>query len=327
MKTNHARMNRLLVLSLGALAFSAHAQTTAYPNRAIRLIVPQAAGSATDNLARLMSAELTPLLGQQIVVDNRPGGALTLGIDMVVKAAPDGYTLGYAPIGAMAIGPNMFARPPYDVNKDIAPIAQISFNQMLLAASVKHPFKSVQEVIDFARANPGKLSNASSGNGSPGHVGFELLRHMAGIQVVHVPYKGGAPAITDMIAGQVHLMMESLNSITPHAKAGRVRALGVTALKRSTALPEVPTIAEAGVPGYEVTTWNGIIGPAHTPRGIVMKLNATINQALAGASARDKLALVGAEPIPAAPEVFGKLIRAESLRWADVIKRSGARID
>jgi tripartite-type tricarboxylate transporter receptor subunit TctC len=302
-----------------------HAQT--YPSRAIRLIVPQAPGSASDNVARIVGAELSQALGQQVVVDNRPGGALTIGIDMVLKSAADGYTLGYAPIGSLVIGPNMYRKPPYDVNKDIAAVAQVAFNQMLLAGSPRHPFKTVQEVIDFAKQNPGKLSNASSGNGSPGHVGFELFRNMAGLNVVHVPYKGGAAAITDLIAGQVHLMMESLNSIAPHARGGRVRALGVTALKRSPAVPEVPTIAESGVPGYEATTWNGIIAPAGTPREIVRRLNAEINKILVSPSLKEKFALIGADPLPAPPEDFAALIKRENVKWADVIKRSGAKID
>ncbi len=310
-----------------------HAQSTstssgqAYPTRAIRLIVPQAPGSASDNVARLIAAELTARLGQQVVVDNRPGGALTIGIELMIKSAPDGYTLGYAPIGALVIGPNMFRKPPYDVNKDIAAVAMGAFNQMLLAGSPRHPFKTVQEVIEFAKQNPGKLSNASSGNGSPGHVGFELLRSMANLNVVHVPYKGGAAAITDLIGGQVHLMMESLNSITPHAKAGRVRALGVTGLTRSPAVPEVPTIAESGVPGYEATTWNGIVAPAGTPRAIIQRLNSEINKALASTSLKEKLALLGADPAPDTPEKFAALIRSENLKWAEVIKRSGAKID
>jgi tripartite-type tricarboxylate transporter receptor subunit TctC len=313
----------LLLLVIGA---PVHAQN-AYPNRAIRLIVPQAPGSATDNTARLMASELSQRLGQQVVVDNRPGGALTIGIDMVVKAAPDGYTLGYAPIGALCIGPNMFGKPPYDVDRDIAPLGQVSFNQMLLAASLKAPFKSVQEVIEFAKKYPGKVSNASSGSGSPGHVGFELFRSMAGLDIVHVPYKGGAPAITDLIAGQVQLMLESLNSITPHAKAGRVRALGVSGPKRSPALPDIPTIAEAGVPGYEATTWGGLIAPARTPREIVFRLNSEINHALATPSLREKFTLVGAEPMPATPQAFAELIRRENVKWAQVIRRSGAKID
>ena len=323
----------LLVATVAAVANAATEQSAstgsgqAYPARAIRLIVPQAPGSASDNVARLMAAELTTRLGQQVVVDNRPGGALTIGIELMIKSAPDGYTLGYAPIGALVIGPNMFRKPPYDVNKDIAPVALGAFNQMLLAGSPKHPFRNMQEVIDFARQNPGKLSNASSGSGSPGHVGFELLRSMANLSVVHVPYKGGAAAITDLIAGQVHLMMESLNSITPHAKAGRVRALGVTALTRSPAMPEVPTIAESGVPGYEATTWNGIIAPVGTPREIIRRLNHEINQALASASLKEKLAQLGADPAPNTPEKFAELIRLENIKWAEVVKRSGAKID
>jgi tripartite-type tricarboxylate transporter receptor subunit TctC len=302
-----------------------HAQP--YPTRSIRLIVPQAAGSASDTVARIVAGELSPLLGQQIVVDNRPGGALTIGIDMVIKAPADGYTLGFGPIGALVIGPNMMSRPPYDVNRDLQAVAQIVFNQMLLAGSLRQPFKTVQEVINYARQNPGKLSNASSGNGSPGQVGFELFRHMAGLNVVHVPYKGGAAAITDLIAGQVHLMMESLNSMTPHAKSGRVRALGVSSSKRSPALPEVPTIAEAGVPGYEAVTWNGVIAPAGTPRAIIQRLNADINKLLASAPMKEKLASIGAEPTPGTPEQFAALIKSENVKWADVIKRSGAKID
>lgn len=317
----------LVAPALTALVVATPALSQNYPNRAIRMIVPQAPGSASDNVARIIAGELSPLLGQQIVVDNRPGGALTIGIDMVAKATPDGYTLGYAPIGSLAIGPNMLRKPPYDVNKDLQAVALIATNQMLLAGSPKHPFKNVQEVIDFAKQNPGKLSNASSGNGSPGHVGFELFRSMAGLQVVHVPYKGGAAAITDLIAGQVHLMMESLNSITPHAKGGRVRALGVSGLKRSPAVPEVPTIAESGLPGYEATTWNGVIAPAGIPRDVLRKLNTEINKVLNSASLKEKFSLIGAEPAPGTPEQFAELIRKEHIKWAEVIKRSGAKID
>ncbi|HTD91337.1 MAG TPA: tripartite tricarboxylate transporter substrate binding protein [Burkholderiales bacterium] len=298
-----------------------------YPTRAVRLIVPQAPGSASDTVARIIAAELSPLLRQQVVVDNRPGGALTIGIDMVVKAPADGYTLGYAPIGALVIGPNMMSKPPYDVGRDLQAVAQVAFNQMLLAGSPRQPFKTVQEVIEFAKQNPGKLSNASSGNGSPGHVGFELFRAMAGLNVVHVPYKGGAAAITDLIAGQVQLMMESLNSIAPHAKAGRVRALGVSGRMRSPAVPDVPTIAESGVPDYEATTWNGVVAPAGTPRNIVGRLNADINRILASPSLKDKFALIGADPTPGPPEEFANLIKRENVKWADVIKRSGAKID
>ena len=303
------------------------AQAQNYPARPIRLIVPQAPGSASDTVARIIATELTGQIGQQVVVDNRPGGALTIGIDMVVKAPADGYTLGFGPVGALAISPNMVAKLPYNVEKDLQPIAQLANNQMVLAASPKHPLKSVREVIDFAKQHPGKLSNASSGNGTPGHVGFELFKFMTGTQIVHVPYKGGAAGIADLISGQVHLMMESQNSITPHARAGRVRGLAVTGASRSSALPDLPTIAEAGVPGYEASTWNGIVAPAGVPRAIVTRLNAAINKALDTPGLRQRFAAIGAEPTPRTPEQFRDLIRRENAKWAEVIKRSGAKIE
>ena len=315
----------LLAWAIGAVASDVSAQN--YPARPIRLIVPQAPGSASDTTARIVAAELARQMGQQIVVDNRPGGALTIGMEMTARATPDGYTIGYGPVGALAISPNMMRKLPYDVQKDLLAVAQLSSNQMLLAASPKFPPKTVREAIDYAKQNPGKLSNASSGNGTPGHVGFELFKFMTGTQIVHVPYKGGAAGIADLIAGQVHLMMESLNSITPHAKAGRVRALAVSGATRSPALPDVPTVAEAGVPGYEATTWNGIVAPAGVLKPIIVKLNAEINQALASPALKEKFAALGAEPTIGTPEQFAALIRKENAKWAEVVKRSGARID
>ena len=315
----------LFLLPMATVASDVFAQN--YPARPIRLIVPQAPGSASDTSARIVAAELTKQMGQQIVVDNRPGGALTIGMEMTARATPDGYTIGYGPVGALAISPNMMRKLPYDVQKDLQAVAQLASNQMLLAASPKYPFKTVREVIDYAKQHPGKLSNASSGNGTPGHVGFELFKFMTGTQIVHVPYKGGAAGIADLIAGQVHLMMESLNSITPHAKAGRVRGLAVSGATRSPALPDLPTVAEAGVPGYEASTWNGIVAPAGVPRPIIVKLNAEINKALASPTLKEKFAALGAEPAIGTPEQFAALIRKENAKWAEVIKRSGAKID
>jgi len=214
-----------------------------------------------------------------------------------------------------------------NVQKDLQPIAQTTTGHMLLAASLTTPFKSVRDVIDYAKQNPGKLSNASSGNGTPGHVGFELFKYMTGTNIVHVPYKGGAAGITDLISGQVQLIMESLNSITPYAKAGRVRGLAVSGPRRSTALPELPTIAEAGVPGYEATTWTGIVAPAGVPKFIVAKLNTEINTAIATPSLREKFAAIGSEPAGGTPEQFGELIRKDSAKWGEVVKRSGAKVD
>ncbi|OGA44981.1 MAG: hypothetical protein A3F74_13210 [Betaproteobacteria bacterium RIFCSPLOWO2_12_FULL_62_58] len=315
----------LFLLAIATVASDVLAQS--YPARPIRLIVPQAPGSASDNIARIVAVELSQQIGQQIVVDNRPGGGFAIGMGLTAQATPDGYTLGYAPIGALAISPNMFRKTPYNVLKDFQPVALIATNQMLLAASPKHPFKTIREVVDFANQNPGKLLNASSASGSPGHVGFELFKLMAGVQITHVPYKGGAAAILDLISGQVHLMMESLNSITPHAKAGRVRGLGVTGKVRSPAVPDIPTIAEAGVPGYEATTWNGIVAPAGLPKAILTTLSREINKTLASPSLKERFAAIGAEPSARTPEQFAELIRTEHAKWGDVVRRAGAKID
>jgi tripartite-type tricarboxylate transporter receptor subunit TctC len=298
-----------------------------FPERPIRLVVPQAAGSATDNIARIVAPALARELGQSVIVDNRPGGALTIGIDAVAKAAPDGYTLGQGPVGALAITRHMVAKLPYDIERDIQPVALVTTGYMLLAVSPKTDFHSVKELIDFARKNPGKLSNASSSNGSPGHVSGELFKFMTGTDIVHIPYKGGAAAIGDLISGQVQLMFESTNSIAPHVKAGRVRALAVTGERRALSLPEVPTLIEAGVPGYEVNAWSGIITTAGVPRAVLDKLNGAVNRAIAQPDTRERLAQLGSEGGGGTPEDFAALIRRDSAKWADVIKRSGAKID
>src|SRR5215813_8456778 len=241
-----------------------------YPDRPIRFVVPQAAGSATDTVARILAAELTRELGgAQVVVDDRPGGALTLGLDLVAKSNPDGYTIGMGPIGALAITRHMVQKLPYVIERDFQPIALVVRGHLLLAVSPSLPVKSVAELIAYAKANPGKLLNASSSNGSPGHVGGELFKYMTNTDIVHVPYKGGAAAIQDLIAGRVQLMFESLNTISTFARAGTVRALAVGSDHRSAAFPNLPTIAEAGVPGYDAGTWTGVIAPTGVPRPIV----------------------------------------------------------
>jgi tripartite-type tricarboxylate transporter receptor subunit TctC len=289
--------------------------------------VPQAPGSATDNIARLVAPGMAKQLGQPVVVDNRPGGALTIGIDAVAKAAPDGYTIGMGPVGALAITRYMVERLPYDIERDLQPVALITTGYMLLAASPKAPFTTVRELIAYAKAHPGELSNASSSNGSPGHVSGELFKYMTGTDIVHVPYKGGAPAIADLIAGNVQLMFESTNSIAPHVKAGRVRALAVTGAQRAKSLPDVPTMMEAGVPGYEVTAWTGVIAPAGLPRPILERLNAAVNSAINDATAKARLEQLGSEGGGGTPEEYGELIRRDAAKWAEVIRRSGAKID
>ena len=320
-------MRKVLAAMLVGSLLLAPTAAAQYPNRPVRLIVPQAVGSATDTLARLLAADLARALGQNIVVDNRPGGALTIGIEMVAKSAPDGYTIGMGPIGALAITRHMVAKLPYDIERDLQPIALVSRGHLLLAAAPDLPVKSVQELIAYAKANPGKLLNASSSNGSPGHVSGELFKTMTGTRIEHVPYKGGSMAINDLIAGHVQLMFESLNSIAPFARSGRVRALAVTGARRSAGFPDLPTIAEAGVPGYEAGTWSGVIGPAGMPRPLIDKLNAAINQVISSPVFRDRFDLIGDEPAGGTPEEFAALIRQDSAKWADVIRRSGAKID
>ncbi|MBY0268505.1 MAG: tripartite tricarboxylate transporter substrate binding protein [Burkholderiales bacterium] len=311
----------------GLLLLMSVAAHAAYPERPVRMIVPQAVGASTDNVARIVATELARELGQQVVVDNRPGGALQLGMELTAKATADGYTIGYAPIGALAIGPHLVARPTVDAMRELAPVGQTITGHMMLLAGPKTPFRSVREVIDYAKQNPGKLFNASSGNGSPGHIGFELLKTMTGVQIVHVPYKGGPAAIADLMGGQVQLMMEGLNSASGHVKAGRVRGLAVTGAKRSPVFPEVPTLIEAGVAGYEATTWHGVVAPAGTPRAVIAVLNAKLNRAVHSPAASERIFALGSEPLTGTPEEFWKLVRSDSAKWAEVIKKANAKID
>jgi tripartite-type tricarboxylate transporter receptor subunit TctC len=319
-------MRRIAFTALALLGALTPARAE-YPERPIRLIVPQAAGSATDNAARLLAAVLGPELGQQVIVEDRPGGALTIGLDLVAKSAPDGYTLGAGPIGALAITRHMVKKLPYDIERDFQPIAIVARGQMLLAVSPQFPVNSVKELIGYAKAHPGKLTNASSSNGSPGHVGGELFKFMSGTNIVHVPYRGGASAIQDLMAGRVDMMFESLQSITPFAKAGKVHALAVTGDHRSPAFPDLPTVAEAGVPGYAAATWTGVVAPAGTPRTIVDRLNAAINKAMTSQAFLQKFANTGDEPGGGTPEDFAAAIKTDSAKWGELITRAGITLE
>jgi tripartite-type tricarboxylate transporter receptor subunit TctC len=297
-----------------------------YPDRPLRYIVPQAPGSASDTSARIIAAELTRILGQQVVVDNRPGGALTIGIGMVVRAAPDGYTIGYGNIGGLAINRSMM-KVPYDALKEIQPVAQTNSNGMLLAVAPSLPVKSVRELIDYARAHPGKLSNASSGNGTPGHFGGEMFKDMAKLDIVHVPYKGGASAMTELMTGRVHLMFESMSSIVQHHRSGKLRGLAVTSPKRSTSYPDIPTLSEAGVPGYDMTVWAGLITPAGIPKPVLAKLNDAVNKAMAAPGLREKYALNGVETVGGSPEQFGTFIKREVEKYETLAKKIGVKVE
>jgi tripartite-type tricarboxylate transporter receptor subunit TctC len=320
-------MRRLqLIVLLLTCGFAGVAQAQ-YPDHSIRLVVPQAAGSATDTIGRVFAAALGKELGQQVIVDDRPGGALTVGLDIAAKSPPDGYTLCMAPIGAMTMAPHLVAHLPYDIARDFQPIVVLEYSQLLLAVSPKTPFHSVKELIEYAKQNPGKLLNASSSNGSPGHVAAELFKFMTGTDIVHVPYKGGAPAISDLMAGRVQLMFEALNSIAPFAKSGQVRALAVSGDHRSPAFPDLPTIAEAGVPGYSAPGWVGVIAPAGLPRPVLDKLNAAANRAIQSSAFATWNAKTGNEPGGGTPEQFAALIASDSKKWSDVIKRAGIKLE
>ncbi|HEY4142470.1 MAG TPA: tripartite tricarboxylate transporter substrate binding protein [Pseudolabrys sp.] len=318
-------MRKLFLIAFATILHTG-AAFAEYPDHPVRLVVPQAAGSATDTAARILANELARELGQPVVVDDRPGGALTLGLDMVAKSTPDGYTIGMGPIGGLALTRHLVPKMPFDIERDLQPICLLTRGHLLLAVSPKLPVSSIQELIAYAKANPGKLTNASSSNGSPGHLGGELFKSMTGTQIVHVPYRGGAAAINDLIAGHVDIMFESLQSIAPHAKAGAVRAIGVSGAARSPAFPDLPAIGEV-VPGYLAPTWTGVVGPAGLPRPIVDRLNAAINKAILSDGFKDKFAKIGDEGGGGTPEDFAAIIKADSAKWGDVISRAGVKLE
>jgi tripartite-type tricarboxylate transporter receptor subunit TctC len=299
----------------------------AYPDRPIRLIISSAAGGSPDVVTRVLAIELAKQMGQQFVIDNRPGGAQTIGTEMVVRAAPDGYTLGYANVVTLAINKTLLPKQPYDPDKDLALIGQFLSTHNLLAVHPSLPVKSVRELIDFAKKNPGKLLNASGGNGTTGHLGGELFKIMTGTQIVHVPYKGSPQGIQDLMAGQVQLMFDNLTSISPHVKSGKLRGLGVSGPRRSPVFPELPTVAEAGVPGYVTTAWGGLVAPLGTPRDIIVKLNAEVNRALQSPQLKERYAAIDAEPVGGTIAAFAEFVKTESVKWGEVVRKSGAKLD
>ncbi len=308
-----------LPLSLGAMA---HAQN--YPARPLRLIVPTAPGGGTDFTGRLVAAKLSEAMGQQVVVENRGGGGGSVGADNAAKATADGYTLLLGSIATHAVNPALYKKLPYDHLKDFAPVSLIGTVPNALVVHPSVPVKSMQEFITYAKANPGKINYGSSGVGSPPHLSMELLRSMTGINLVHVPYKGAGPALADLLGGQVQAMCTSLAGLINFVKSGRVRALGVTTAKRNPQLPDVPTIVESGVPGYDVTIWYAVFAPVATPKAIVDKLNAEMVKALNSSEMKERMALQGMDPAPSTPAELTAFVKAESAKWAKVAKDSGA---
>jgi tripartite-type tricarboxylate transporter receptor subunit TctC len=309
------------------ITWSVPVSAATYPDRPLRYVIPSAVGGGPDIAARVVMSQLSRQIGQQIIVDNRAGASGIIGTDLLAKAAPDGYTIGHGNILTMAIGPHVLGKLPYDPVKSFQPVVHMYGTPNLLAVTLSLPASSVQELVAYAKRNPDKLFFASAGSGSSVHVGMELFKLMTGTQMVHVPFKAQTAAITDLIAGRVQVMADNINSIGPHVKSGRLRGLAVTSAKRVPAFAELPTVAEAGVPGFDVSAWAGVIVPAGVPKAIVARLNAEVNKALAAPAVADKLPELGLIVAGGTPEQFGEFIRKESVRWADVVKRANVKAD
>jgi tripartite-type tricarboxylate transporter receptor subunit TctC len=314
---------RLLSIFL-ACAIAGAAQAQGYPVRPIKVIVPVAPGGATDITARLIGPKMAQRLGQPVIVENRPGGNETIGTDVVAKSAPDGYTVLISPPAAIVVLPHL-QKLPYIPERDFAPVSLAVVTPLILVVHPGLPAQSVKELVALAKARPGQLSYASTGNGGVQHLAGELLKTTMKLDLVHVPYKGAGPAMQDLIGGQVPLFFAGMPPAMPHVRSGKLRALAVTTTKRSAAAPEVPTLEEAGVPGFDISNWFAYLVPAGTPADVIAKLNAEINHALEQPDVTEKLATLGADAVGTSPEGLGKFMRAESAKFANLIKVSGAK--
>jgi tripartite-type tricarboxylate transporter receptor subunit TctC len=308
------------------LAAPAFAQP-AYPAKPVRMIVGFPPGQATDIVARLVADKLTSRLGQSFFVDNKPGAAGIIGTELVAKAPPDGYTLQMNSSGPLSVNPGLYAKLPYDPVRDLQPISLAATVPLFLVVHPSLNATNVKELVALAKAQPGKLNYASGGSGVTNHLVMEMFKFAAGIEMTHVPYKGGPPAVTDLIAGQVSLMFETGPGILPHVRSGKLRALGVGSVKRSAATPDLPTIAEQGFPGFDGVAWIGFVAPAGVPRAIVDRLAAETAAIIALPDVRDRLLALGAEPAASTPDEFGAYIRSEIAKWGKVIRESGAKVE
>lgn len=315
---------RAMVLAGCALLAGSGACLAQYPDRPVRVIVPFAPGGGTDITTRLMAAKLGESMGQTFIIDNRPGAGSMLGTEIAARATPDGYTLlGISP--EFTVNPSLQPKVPYDALRDFTPIVRMTFGQYILAVRLNVPATSVKALIAYAKANPKLLSYGSSGNGSANHLAGELFKSMAGIDMVHIPYKGSGPSNAAFLSGDVQVLFSSITAIVPHVNAGRVRALAVTGPKRLPVSPNTPTVSEAGLPGYEVTGWYGLIAPAKTPATAIERLNAEANRALP--SLKDRYAEFGSEIVGGSAREFGDFLAQDIAKWAKVVKISGARPD
>ena len=318
-------MRFVLAIAFALLPLVATAQP--YPSKPVRIIVNFPAGGVADIYARIIGAKVQDAWGQPVVVENRTGGGGNIGADAVAKSAPDGYTIGIGSIGTHAVNVTLFARMPYDAVNDFAPIVHLLEAEGLLVVHPSVPAKSVTELISYARANPGKLTFASAGMGTASHLAGELFKSMARVEMAHIPYKGNVPAISDLLAGQTSLIFATMPTVLPHVKAGKLRPLATIGAERSAAAPELPTVAEAALPGFAVTNWVGFFAPAGTPPEIVQRWNAETLRIMQAPGIQSRLVNEGARFIPMSPEQFAAFVKSEIAKWAPVVRASGARVD
>jgi tripartite-type tricarboxylate transporter receptor subunit TctC len=317
---------RIAIAVALAASFGATLAADAWPSKPVRLIVPFPAGGGTDIITRELTNKLQSS-GYTFVVDNKPGSGGNLGVDAAAKSAPDGYTFVMGQTSNLAINPTLYAKLPYDPAKDLTPISLVASSPLVIVASTNSPYKTLADVVKEAKAKPGTINFASSGNGTVAHLAAEAFQKQAGIKLTHIPYKGAAQGVTDVISGQVQLYVSSVPTLIGHIRSGKMRALAVTSLKRVDDLPDVPTISESGYKGFDAVTWFGVLGPAGLPKDIVAKLSADINRALKDPAVAKKLGDQGADVQGSTPEQFGKLIQTDIVKWGKVVKESGAKVD
>jgi len=318
-----ARVMATILLSVAATVACA----AGYPDKPIRLVVPFPPGGTTDILGRVLAQRLSETLGQQVIVDNRPGAGGTIGSDVVAKAAPDGYTLMFATVGTQSINGSLYKRLPFDPQKDFTPVAPFASVPNILVVNPKVPANSVKELVTYAKSHPGSLNMGSAGNGTTNHLSGEMFKSMTGAQIMHVPYKGSGPAMADLLANQVQIMFDNLPGSLPHVKSGKLRALAVTSTTRSPVLPDVPTMGEAGVPGYAADVWFGVVGPNNLPKDVLAKLSGEIGRIAQDKSTQEKLAKQGAMPLSSTPQEFAARIRSDATKWGKLVRDSGATVD